>query len=140
MNDDIPETEKLEHPHGRILAMDDQYILGIMIERMLNRMGYDVALAKDGDTAVEIFREAFHSGSPFDLVILDLTVPGGMGGVDTLAELLKVDPEIKALASSGSSNDPIMTNYRDYGFCGVIPKPYTKKELSDAISTVIGGK
>jgi DNA-binding NarL/FixJ family response regulator len=71
-------------------------------------------------------------------VILDLTVPGGMGGAKTIAELLKIDPDVQAIVSSGYSNDPIMANYADYGFCGVAPKPYTKSQLSEVLHNILG--
>ncbi|MBW8003160.1 MAG: response regulator, partial [Planctomycetes bacterium] len=77
------------------------------------------------------------AGRPFDAVILDLTVPGGMGGKLAIEKLLKIDPGIKAVVSSGYSNDPIMTEYRKYGFCGVVAKPYKIKELSETLYSVI---
>jgi len=76
------------------------------------------------------------SQKPFDLVILDLTIPGGIGGVKTISELLKIDPQVKAIVSSGYSNDPIMSNYEDYGFCGVVPKPYTKNQLAMVLNKI----
>ncbi|KPA09909.1 multi-sensor hybrid histidine kinase [Candidatus Magnetomorum sp. HK-1] len=121
---------------GRVLIMDDQEPILKMVGRMLNSMGYETEFALDGLEAIEKFREAYQSQNPFNLVILDLTVPGGMGGRKTIMELLKIDNNIKALVSSGYSNDPIMANYDNYGFCGVVPKPYTKTELSEVLNTV----
>ncbi len=76
------------------------------------------------------------SGQPFDLVILDLTVKGGMGGKDAVKALLKIDPQVKAIVSSGYSNDPVMTDFKTYGFTGALPKPNTKKELIEALKNI----
>ena len=119
---------------GNILIMDDQESILKMLARMLNRMGYETESAMDGKQAIEKFKTAYDSNTPFDLVILDLTVPGGMGGTKTVIELLKIDPNVKAVVSSGYSNDPIMANYQDYGFCGVVPKPYTKNQLAELLN------
>jgi len=121
---------------GRILIMDDQELILKMVGNMLNIMGYDTVLATSGVKAVEIYREAYQSKNPFDMVILDLTVPGGMGGAKTIPELLKIDPKVKAVVSSGYSNDPIMANYQDYGFCGVVPKPYSMDQLSEVLNKI----
>ena len=121
---------------GKILVMDDQEPILKMIGRMLNRMGYETVFATDGEEALNKYREAYNSSKPFDIVILDLTVPGGMGGAKTMPELLKIDPDVKAIVSSGYSNDPIMANYEDYGFSAVIPKPYTKDQLTKVISRI----
>ena len=131
--------EKFEITHqgqGRILIMDDQEAILTMTGRMLNLMGYETEFSLDGSEAIQKYREAYQSQKPFDLVILDLTVPGGMGGRDTVIELLKINPNVKALVSSGYSNDPIMANYKDYYFCGVIPKPFTKSELAEVLSKI----
>lgn len=132
-----------EHQHtgqGKILIMDDQESILRMVTRMLNRMGYEVTSAKEGNQAINIYREFYDAGQPFDLVILDLTIPGGMGGAKTIPELLKIDPKVKAVVSSGYSNAPIMANYEDYGFYDVVPKPYTKQELSDVLNKIFGYK
>ena len=131
--------DKKESKHtgqGKILVMDDQESILKMAGRMLNNMGYDTALAIDGHQAIEMYREAYQAQNPFDLVILDLTIPGGMGGTKTIIELLKFDANVKAVVSSGYSNDPIMANYADYGFCGVVPKPYTKIQLAEVLNKI----
>jgi CheY-like chemotaxis protein len=107
---------------------------------MIRHMGYKAILARDGKEAVQKYKKAFGSSKPFDLVILDLTVPGGKGGAGTIHELLRIDPNVKAIVSSGYSNDPIMANYRDHGFCGVAPKPYTEEELSIVLNGILGKK
>lgn len=126
---------KTEHKgKGRLLVMDDQEAILKMAGRMLNSMGYETAFAADGSQAVELYKNALLSDNLFDAVILDLTVPGGMGGSKTIIELLKIDSNVKAIVSSGYSNDPIMSNYEDYGFCGIVSKPYTKAELAEVLN------
>ncbi len=137
---DAEKTEiKLDNAHqghGKILIMDDQESIMKMVGRILNQMGYETTFAIDGSQAVEMYKEAQSSEKSFDLVILDLTVPGGMGGLKTVTELLIIDPNVKAIVSSGYSNDPIMSNYEDYGFCGVVPKPYTKAQLAELLNKI----
>ncbi len=100
-------------------------------------MGYETELATNGAQAIQMYRDADKGQNPFDLVILDLTVPGGMGGAKTIPELLKINPKVKAIVSSGYSNNPIMANYEDYGFCGVVPKPYTKAQLAEVLNQIL---
>jgi DNA-binding NarL/FixJ family response regulator len=88
---------------------------------------------------VEAYRRALESGRPYDVVVLDLTVPGGMGGQETLEALRKVNPEVRAIVSSGYSNDPVMARYRDYGFDGMVAKPYKMEDLAVAIRRVMDG-
>ena len=107
-----------------------------MIGRMLNRMGYEVTFSSDGNQAAEAYRKAIESEKPFDLTILDLTIPGGMGGVKTIKEILKTDPKAKVVASSGYSNDPVMANFKEYGFSGIVPKPYTKEQMAELLNTL----
>jgi len=132
------DIEVKHHGKGNILIMDDQESILKMIQRMLKKMGYQTASATDGSKAIEMYKKALHSNHSFDAVILDLTVPGGMGGLRTIGELLKIDSNIKAIVSSGYSNDPIMSNFQDYGFCGIVPKPYTKTQLADVLNSVLG--
>ena len=104
---------------------------------MLEYIGYEAELAEDVAQALELCQEARQSGQPFDAVILDLTVPGGMGGQEAIKELLEIDPEVKAIVSSGYSNDPVMAHYREYGFRGVVAKPYELEELSEVLHRVM---
>jgi CheY-like chemotaxis protein len=104
---------------------------------MLPKVGYDVALAQDGQAAVNAYKDALEAGKPFDAVILDLTVPGGMGGKETVRLLLDVDPNVRAIVSSGYSNDPVMANYADHGFCGAVKKPYLVQEMSQVLNRVV---
>ncbi|MDM8539290.1 ATP-binding protein, partial [Desulfobacterales bacterium HSG17] len=141
---DIEKTEEMKYVEhqgsGKVLIMDDQALILDIAGELLNQMGYKTAYATDGKQAIEMYRHAYQSQNPFDLVILDLTVPGGMGGVKAITGLLKIDPDVKAIVSSGYSNDPIMANSHDYGFCGVIPKPYTMDQLAEVLNSVFGEK
>jgi len=104
---------------------------------MLEEVGYTVESARDGDEAIWLYKKSLGSSSPFDAVVLDLTVRGGMGGKDAIVKLLEIDPNIKAIASSGYSNDPIISDCRQYGFKDAIAKPYDIKRLSDMIKRII---
>ena len=132
-------SEALPQGAGRILIMDDEEIIRDVASRILQAAGYDVEVAADGDEAIELYRKAKASGRPIDVVILDLTVPGGTGGMTALKGLLEIDPSVRAIVSSGYSHDPIMANYRDYGFLGVIAKPYNIREMSETVRRVMTG-
>ncbi len=124
---------------GKILLMDDEEPLRDMAREMLSMLGYEVDVARDGDEACGLYRSARDSGRPYNVVILDLTVPGGMGGRETIRRLIEMDPGVKAIVSSGYSNDPIMSDYKGYGFKGVAAKPYSAEELSRTLDLVIKG-
>jgi PAS domain S-box-containing protein len=123
---------------GKILLMDDEDLLRNFTARMLERIGYEMESASDGSEAIELYAKAKASEKPFDAVIMDLTIPGGIGGQEALKKLSEIDPHVKAIASSGYSNDPVISGFGDYGFMGVIIKPYRIEELSDILSKVIG--
>jgi PAS domain S-box-containing protein len=122
---------------GRILVMDDEEAVRQTAGEILQFLGYEVRLAREGAEAVALYQEAVRSGRSFDLVILDITVPGGMGGKEALQKLLEIDPHVKALVSSGYSNDPIMADYAKYGFKGVIAKPYQLDQMSKIVHDTI---
>ncbi len=122
---------------GKILVMDDDKYLTIMMGEMLETLGYEADFAKDGVEAVELYRKARKSGKPYDAVILDLTIPGRMGGKDVIKILLEIDPEVKAVVSSGYSDDPIMSNFREYGFKGMMPKPFDPIALGNVLNDVL---
>ena len=122
---------------GKVLVMDDEQTIRNLITLMLNRLGYDVLTAAHGEEAVESYLKAEASGAPFDAVIVDLTVPGGMGGKQVMEELRRFRPDVRVVVSSGYSNDPIMSNYKEHGFCGVAAKPYNLEELSAVLKKAI---
>ncbi len=122
---------------GRILLMDDEKMIRNLSRQMLSRLGYEPETAKDGVEAIELYKKAKDTGKLFDAVILDLTIKGGMGGKDTVKALMEIDPQVKAIVSSGYSNDLVMTNFRAYGFIGALPKPYPTKDLKDILSKII---
>lgn len=123
---------------GKILVMDDQEPLLDIAGRLLSSLGYEAVPARDGQEALDLFRQARDTGEPFDAVILDLTVPGGMGGAQAIPLMLAMDPQVKAVVSSGYSSDPIMANFRSYGFSGVVPKPYTRAQLAEVLHNLLG--
>jgi PAS domain S-box-containing protein len=127
------EAEGFFFGRGKILAMDDEENIRSFIRRTLQLIGYEVELASDGAEAIELYKKATASSQAFDAVILDLTVPGGMGGKETIKKILKLNPDVKAIVSSGYANDPIMAEYEKYGFKGVIAKPYKIRELSEVL-------
>jgi CheY-like chemotaxis protein len=129
---DIPVSGK-----GKILLMDDEEIIREAVGAILESLGYRVTFVKDGTEAFVVYKTAKESGTPFDVVIMDLTIPGGMGGKEALKKLKETDPAVKAIVSSGYAHDPIIADYRKYGFLGVITKPYKVKELSEEVSRVM---
>jgi PAS domain S-box-containing protein len=137
---DANRAESMLFPgRGRVLIMDDEAIIKDVARRILQASGYEVVTANDGIEAIEIYRKAREAGRPFDVVILDLTIPGGLGGKDTMQKLREMDPAVRAIVSSGYSHDPIMANYHDYGFDGVLVKPYRIQEMSKIVSRVMTG-
>lgn len=115
--------------NGSILIMDDeQYILQVFV-KMLNHLGFSVDCAKNGTEAIEMYRNKLEAGSRYTYVILDLTIPGGMGGKTTMIELLKIDPHVNAIVSSGYSENPVMASFREHGFKGILKKPYTLEDI-----------
>ncbi|MDP2916407.1 MAG: ATP-binding protein [Dehalococcoidia bacterium] len=132
-----PVREKPVRGKGRILVMDDEEIIRAMLLKMLTLAGYHVEPTKDGAEAVELYRKARESGQPFDAVIMDLTIPGGMGGKETIERLLKIDPEAKAIVSSGYATDPIMSEYKKYGFSAVVTKPYSVSQMEETLRSVL---
>lgn len=122
---------------GRVLVMDDEPHICELATELLGRQGYDVDSASDGEEAIAKFAAAQSAGDPYLLVILDLTVRRGLGGRDAMARLLAIDPQVKAIVSSGYSQDPIMNHYREYGFCGVVSKPYSISELLQEVEQAV---
>lgn len=123
--------------HGKVMIMDDDEMVRIIAEAMLIHLGYESELAVDGEEAVGLYRKALSTGTEADLIIMDLTIPGGMGGEDAVKEILTLNPEAKVIVSSGYSNDPIMDDYIAYGFCGAIVKPYQMQEFYTVIQKLL---
>ncbi len=123
--------------NGKVLIMDDEETIRKSVSRMLLRLGYEVESAKDGGEAIRLYESAVQAHQPFDAVLMDLTIPGGMGGREAIERLRKLDPEIRAIVSSGYSNDPIMSDYKRHGFTNVIAKPYRFDRLGKVINEVI---
>lgn len=122
---------------AKVLVLDDEEIIRDVLNEILTTLGYSVAFAYEGAGAVELYCAAAAAGAPFDMVIMDLTIPGGMGGLEAVKKLIAIDPKVKAIVSSGYSGDPIMTNYSAYGFRGVISKPYRIGDVNRVIKSVL---
>jgi signal transduction histidine kinase/CheY-like chemotaxis protein len=123
---------------GRVLVMDDETTVQESAGNMLRVLGYEVTVAADGAEALAAYEQAKREGRPFAAVLMDLTVPGGMGGKETVRKLLEADPNAQVIVSSGYSHDPVMARYREYGFRGVLVKPYRLRELGEAVRKAIG--
>jgi CheY-like chemotaxis protein len=129
--------ETLKNGKGKILVMDDEDMLRQLTEQFLSHLGYQVRTVPDGEQAIQAYRDEQATGEAFSLVIMDLTIPGRMGGKETIEELKKIDPNVHAIVSSGYSNDPVLSNYKNYGFSAVLPKPYKIETLSAVISNAL---
>ncbi len=127
-------NEKLS---GKILLMDDEDMILKIGKEMLELLGFEVTISKNGNEAIEYYKQELGNNSPFDLVIVDLTIPGNKGGKETQQELFKIDENVKVIVSSGYSNSKIIANYRDYGFKAAIIKPYTLDKLIAVIKDVL---
>lgn len=140
VSQDLPEEEAedalVAYGEGRVLVMDDTRSVRQTVVEMLTFLGYEVESAPEGGQAVQIYREAFDNGRPYDLVICDLTVRGGMGGKMTVAELRRIDPGVKAVVASGYSAD-VLSDYKKFGFVDVIAKPFRLQELSKVMDRVL---
>ena len=120
-------------PMPRVLVMDDEEMLRKLARQMLKRLGYQAKTVRNGLEAIDAVMEQKRTGKPFDMVILDLTIKGGMGGKQTVQELLKIDPDIKTIVSSGYFNDPVVSRFEEYGFMGSIIKPYKIGNLKETL-------
>jgi two-component system, cell cycle sensor histidine kinase and response regulator CckA len=122
---------------GRILVVDDEEMVLKIAEKLLLYMGYEVDTTLTGEEAVWLYRQAIESKKPFDAVILDLSMDSGMGGTEVMEELIAIDPDVKAIISSGYLHDPVIMNFEDYGFAGILTKPYDPKELDEKLQNII---
>lgn len=125
---------------GRILLMGDEFAIRILLEQLLRKLGYEVESAVDVEQVLEMYQSVLSDGAKYDAVILDLTVPGGMGGKEAMEQLLQIDPDVKAIVSSGYSHDPVMSEHKQYGFKTYIAKPFNVGTLSRILDAVITGK
>jgi len=132
-------SEMLMMGQGRILVVDDEAIVREVAGEMLRTMGYEVACANDGNEAIKVYTQARQAAQPFLAVIMDLTMPGGMGGRETMEKLREIDPDVKTIVSSGYSHDQVVANFRDFGFVGVVSKPYKPSELGKTLHEVLSG-
>jgi PAS domain S-box-containing protein len=122
---------------GRVLVVDDDEVVREVACQMLASLGYEAEAVEEGGEAIARYEEARKAGQPYDVVIMDLTVPGGMGGERAIKKLLEIDPDVKAIVSSGYANNPVIANFRQYGFSGVVSKPYRLQELGRALHGVM---
>jgi PAS domain S-box-containing protein len=134
-----PPPEPRSSRKKRVLVMDDEEIVRSVALEILSTIGYDCVGVPDGQAALDAWKEAMADGKPFDGAIMDLTIPGGMGGKEAMERLLALDPSACGIVSSGYSNDPVMAEFREFGFRGVIAKPYRIRELRDLLGKILDG-
>lgn len=124
-------------PASRILLLDDEEVILKIISRWINNAGCIIETTKNGRQAIDLYQQALKAGNPFDVIILDLTIPGGIGGLEVLKELLVFDPDVKAIVSSGYAEESVLSKFVFYGFRGALAKPYTKRELLEVLGRVL---
>jgi CheY-like chemotaxis protein len=122
---------------GKVLLMDDEQIILDVTGEILAFLKYEVMTAKDGLAAIDLYKKEKSAGSPFDIVILDLSVPAGLGGKETIEQLRNFDPAVKAVVSSGYTNDPVVQDFSHYGFSERLAKPYNIQEMKNLLEKVI---
>ncbi len=132
-------AERPASGQGRVLLMDDEESIRELSGKALADIGYDIELAREGSEALDKYHDAMKNGRPFDAVILDLTVRGGMGGKETMVKLLELDPRARAIVTSGYSTDDVMADYKKFGFKGMLAKPFKLEQLNQAIHALIAG-
>ncbi len=138
--EDTPETSVCVKASGNVLVMDDDVTIRTVIEKLLKKSGYNVVCVSNGFEALQTYKEAFNRKEPFLFAIMDLTIPGGMGGKETVIKLKEFDNKAKVIVFSGYSNDPILNNFKKYGFDGVLKKPFSADELFNLIKTLTGAE
>jgi CheY-like chemotaxis protein len=126
-----------KHKGGSILVMDDEEMIRDIAATMLTHLGYEVTTCEDGEKAIELYAESMKSGNPYSMVIMDLTIPGGLGGRQTAEQILALYPDACLVVSSGYSHDPIMSSYRDFGFSGAIAKPYNMHVFQEVLGSLL---
>lgn len=123
--------------NGCVLVMDDQNMLHEVAEAMLEELGYQSMHAHDGVEAIEMYNSSLNSENPVDVLIMDLTIPGGMGGEEAIKSILALDPEARVIVCSGYSNSTVMSNYEKYGFKGTLSKPYDIDDLENTLVRIL---
>ncbi len=131
------EEKAVRHGKGRVLVMDDEEMILKIAKELLQLMGYEVTTAQSGEDTIGFYRQAMELRKPFDAVVLDLAIPGGMGGKEVMQELIAIDPHVKAIISSGYLNDPVVRDFKRYGFLAMLTKPYEANELDDKLQNII---
>jgi two-component system, cell cycle sensor histidine kinase and response regulator CckA len=137
LHEEIPGLDVIFHGTGKILLMDDDDLIRDVTGKMIHELGYIIETARNGEEAVDLYKAALKDGTPFNLMIMDLTVPGGMGGVEALQRIRTIDPQARAIVSSGYSSDLVLSQFDKYGFSGCLIKPYKVEKLSNVIKTVM---
>ncbi len=132
-------AREYQRGQGNILVMDDDEIVLSLVADLLGHLGYTASQAKNGEEAIEMYTAAMRRGKPFDAVILDLTIRGGMGGKEAVREIRKIDPGVKAIVSSGYSQDPVMASFAEHGFSAVVAKPYRGEMLASTLKSLLNG-
>jgi CheY-like chemotaxis protein len=123
--------------NGKILLMDDEQIILDVTLEVLRFLGYDVLFAKDGAAAIDLYKREMNTGAPFDAVILDLSIPEGMGGKEAIGHLRAIDPSVKAIISTGYTNDPAVMDFSAYGFSGKLAKPYKISDMKTVLEQLL---
>ena len=121
----------------RLLILEDEELIRRIIRANLERYGYDISESEEGSEAIDQYQAALDEGRPFDLMIVDLSIPNGMGGADAVAKIRELDPSVVAIVSSGYSDDPVMAHHEDYGFRAVLPKPYEPAQLAELVARTL---
>lgn len=132
-----PSPSNKSAPSARILIMDDEVLIKRVLVRILEKAGHQVVCTQIGDEAIKVYQNSIQDNNPFDVILLDLTIPGGMGGKETGEEILRLNPNAKIIVSSGYSDDPVMGNFRTYGFVAALAKPYSFSELLELLAQIL---
>ena len=125
-----------DHATASVLVMEDDETIRDLSKFILEHLGYNVTTCKNGEEAIELYKNARESGTPYLTVIIDLMIYGGMGGKDAAQHILSIDPSARLIVSSGNSADPVVTNYESYGFCASLPKPYKPSDMANLLKSL----
>jgi PAS domain S-box-containing protein len=134
-----PDTAGPLHGEGRVLVMDDEEAIREIAQALLEHLGYRVDVARDGEEAIAMYRKEFGGPDPYRVIIMDLTIPGAMGGKEAVGHLREIDPDVRAIVSSGYSNDPVMADFHSFGFFGILAKPYSVADMGRVVRQVLLG-